>query len=131
MHYPLQGSSHQVWSAQVHSSLGTRLVQEAQYSYRVWGHAPQEWNLETMRLRLRPFWAHTMLLRGQMTEFHMYVIYTLSAHCVLQYWFRPSNRPLKFLEEKLIRVFLHYLQPSLKFQHVTCVLGGLTWASTG
>ena len=72
MHYPLQGSSHQVWSAQVHSSLGTRLVQEAQYSYRVWGHAPQEWNLETMRLRLRPFWAHTMLLRGQMTEFHMY-----------------------------------------------------------
>ena len=41
----------------------------------VWGHAPPEtfWNLEAMRLLLRPFFlANMMILGGQTTEFYMY-----------------------------------------------------------
>ena len=58
-----------------------------------------------------------------MTEFYMheYLPFQPIASC------GTSDR----LEGKLRRVFLHYSQPSHKFQHVNCVLGGLTWASAG
>ena len=45
----LQGHSHQVWSGQVCTVV--------LYGRGIWGHAPPEmfWNLEAMRLLLRPF----------------------------------------------------------------------------
>ena len=65
--------------------------------------------------------------------------------CVAQHWFRLSDRSLisqatpfaddaretiivRF-EEQTRKSFLHCSQQSRKFQHVTCVLGGLAWAS--
>ena len=85
------------------------------------------------------FWANTMLLRGQTTEFHMYeyppslliasyrtgfgfTIINLTSHTFCRWslydyvWLEEQK------EETLGRVLSHSSQPSCKFQHVTCVL---------
>ena len=71
--------------------------------------------------------------------------------CVVQHWFQLSNRSLisqatpftdeacktncllggmeSCWRERLGRVLSHCSRPSRKFQHVTCVLGSLAWAS--
>ena len=90
----------------------------------VWGHAPPEnfWNLEAKRLPLRPFLGqcnaprrpgHSLIL--QATPFVDEACKTIIIH----------------LEEQkgVGRVLSHCMQPSCKFEHVTCVLVGLAWAS--
>ena len=86
-----------------------------------------------------------MLVRGQMTEFHMYeylpflpiVSYSTGFGLLIVCLSRkphPSQMRLarlitwknrRLLEGRLRRDLLHCSQPSHIFQHVTCVLGGL------
>ena len=90
----------------------------------VWGHASPEnfWNLEAMRLPLRPFLSqcdapqspdHSLI--SQATPFADEPCETIIVH----------------LEEQkdVGRVLSHCLQPSHKFQHVSYVLAGLVWES--
>ena len=65
----------------------------------VWGHDPPEFLGEFSRgyeiASETNFWANTMLLGGQTTVFHVCeYLFTLSALCVVQYWFRFSDRLL-------------------------------------
>ena len=142
----MQSSSHQVWSGQIWSGQVCSACASTLQLRGVWGHAPTEnfWILGSMR----PFWGNTYDAPWRLDDRVSHVwISTLSAHCVVQYRFRPSaylashtlcrwglqdcNRSLartvSCWKENSREFFFFAL--SRKFEHVTCVLswGACVW----
>ena len=104
-------------------------------------------SLEAMRLLLRSFFGPFRRPDNSFTCINIYPFLPIVSHSTgfcfpivhLSRKPHPSQMRLarlivclkngKLLEGRLGRVLSHSSQPSRKFQHVTCVLGGLAWAS--
>ena len=84
----MQGRRHQIWGGQVRSVCISTLQLGG-----IWGHGPPEifGNLEVMTLLLRLFLGQYDASRKPHNRVW---IFTLSAHCVVQHWFRLSDRSL-------------------------------------